>query len=70
MMAGFACTQAQRDALQEAIASGADSFSHSGGGGTKAVQLRGQDKLLALLAQMDLYLTPSTRRRRMHVVGF
>lgn len=70
MMAGFSCTQAQRDALQEAIASGADSFSHSGGGGAKAVKLRTQAEMIALLAQMDAYLSPSTRPRRMHVVGF
>mgnify|MGYP000724069751 CR=1 FL=1 len=70
IVAGFACTQAQRDALQEAIATGAQSFTHSGGGGAKSVTLRTQDEMIALLAKMDAYLSPTSAPRKFQRVGF
>jgi hypothetical protein len=66
----FACTQTQRDELQAAIATGAQSFSHSGSGGSKSGTLRTQAEMLDMLARMDAYLTPAARKRRLHVVGF
>lgn len=66
----FVCTQAQRDELQQAIATGAQSFTHSGSGGSKSATLRSMSEMLDLLARMDAYLTPTTRKRRLHVVGF
>ena len=70
MPAPFPCTQAQRDELAAAIATGAQSFSHSGSGGGKSATLRSLPEMLDILARMDAYLTPATRKRRMHVVGF
>jgi len=66
----FVCTQAQRDELQAAIATGAASFTHSGSGGSKSATLRSMPEMLDLLARMDAYLTPTRRKRRLHVVGF
>lgn len=62
-----AYTQAQHDALEAAIATGATSVTHDG----ETVQFRSSKDMQALLGRMkrELGLTSGTRRK-LHVVGF